>query len=149
MELFTLWKENNLQLESPDSVRQTFTMETFTLCSPTSSSDSISMEAPSPKGGQHLRLETFTLCPQTMVYSFACLTQVGIAAPCTNSVYKAAHRSTRLATVSPPQSRQWIIANQPFRFVFSSLFCRCRILSLGNFAISLCEVVRRRNLDSE
>ena len=122
MELFTLWKEISLQLESPDLVRQTFTMETFTVWSPALSFDSTLMEAPSPQGEPHLRLETFTLCPQTMVYSSVCFPQVGISAPCTNSVYKAAHRSIRLATVSPPPRRRRIIANQPC-FVFSSLFC--------------------------
>ena len=130
MELFTLWKEINLQLGSPDFVRQTFTMEAFTLWSPTFSFDSISMEAPSPKGEPHLRLETFTLCPHTMVNSFACFPQVGIAAPCTNSVYKAAHRNIRLATVSPPQSRPWTIANQPY-FVFSFLFCSSPVFKVS------------------
>ena len=97
-------------------------METFTVWSPALSFDSTLMEAPSPQGEPHLRLETFTLCPQTMVYSSVCFPQVGISAPCTNSVYKAAHRSIRLATVSPPPRRRRIIANQPC-FVFSSLFC--------------------------
>ena len=122
MELFTLLKEINLQLGGPDFVRQTFTMEAFTLWSPTFSLDSTLMEAPSPMGEPHLRLETFTLCPHAMVHSFACFPQVGVAAPCTNSVYKAAHRSIRLATVSPPQIRLWTIANKP-HFVFPSLFC--------------------------
>ena len=122
IELFTLWKEISLQLESPDLVRQTFTMEIFTIWSPALSFDSTLMEAPSPQGEPHLRLETFTLCPQTMVYSSVCFPQVGISAPCTNSVYKAAHRSIRLATISPPPRRRRIIANQPC-FVFSSLFC--------------------------
>ena len=125
METFTLWKEIHLQLESPDLTRQPFTMETFTLWSHPPMSSSYSMEAQSPKGEQHLQLETFTLCPHTMEFSDFIPTQVGLMTPCTNSVYKAAHRRISTATVSPPEFRvdSWIIANPPARYFVSSQLC--------------------------
>ena len=111
METFTLWKEIHLQLESPDITRQPFTMETFTLWSHPPMSGSYSMEAQSPKGGQHLQLETFTLCPHTMEFSDFIPTQVGLM--------------ISTATVSPPEYRvdSWIIANPPARYFISSQLC--------------------------
>ena len=132
--LFTLRKKINFQLGSLDFVRQTFTMEAFTLWSPTFSLDSISMEAPSRKGAC-LRLETFTLCFHAMVNSFACFPQMGVAAPCTNTVHKAAHRSETSHSFT---SAEWTMDNRKsalLRFFFS--FVRRRYLSIDNFVKDL------------
>ena len=98
METFTLSKEIvNLQLlESSDKVRHTFTMEAYTLWSYNLMVRSTTMDSPSPQGRQHLSMEAFTLDSHIFVFSNFIFSPVGISAPCTYSVYKAAHRKIHL-----------------------------------------------------
>ena len=142
METFTLWKEMCLQLESPDFIRQSFTMETFALWISNAMDCSQIMEAPIPKGEKHLPMETFTLVAPEMDPSHPGSTQEGPQAPCTNRVYKAAHRRSSKATVSHLTVRPYllVIANPPGTIPIGFQHF---------FAISLCKVVRRLNLDSE
>ena len=73
------------------------------------------MEAPIPKGEKHLPMETFTLVAPEMDPSHPGSTQEGPQAPCTNRVYKAAHRRSSKATVSHLTVRPYllVIANPP------------------------------------
>ena len=77
METFTLSKEIvSLQLESPDTLRQTFTMEACTLWSHHFMPASYFMEPPCPQGTTHLPMETFTLVPHMLEFSIPSGTQV-------------------------------------------------------------------------
>ena len=113
METFTLSKEIlNLQLENPDALRQTFTMEASTLWSHHAMSASYFMEPPCPQA-QHLPMEACVLESPTLESSIFSGTQVGIYAP---------HRSIRQA--KPVSAPLLAIANRPgTKSIVSNSFC--------------------------
>ena len=104
-------------------------METVTLWSHQAMFDSCftETEPPCPQGTQHLPTEAFTLDSPILESSLSIVTQVGIYAPCTKSVYKAAHRRIRLAkSVSPSVAVAPLlaIANPPgTKSIVSNSFC--------------------------
>ena len=106
METFTLSDERfNLHLERPDAIRQT-----FTFWSHRNTFDSFPMESPCPQGTQHLPMEAFTLAPHELESSISRCPPVGSHAPCTKSVYKAAHRRSRVATKVSPSEPSLLMA---------------------------------------
>ena len=89
-------------------------METFTLWSHQAMLASYIMEAQCPRGESHLPMEPFTLDSHILDPSTLIDAPEGHMAPCTNSVYKAAHRRISfVGTVSPSESRAalLVIAN--------------------------------------
>ena len=89
--------------------------------------DSCFTEPPCPQGRQHLPIEAFTLDSPILEPSPVTFTQAGIYAPCTKSVYKAAHRRIRLAKPVSPSvvvAPLLAIANPPgTKSIVSNNFC--------------------------